>query len=173
MPSIADNRYVGWVYEFGESKAEVGVPTDNPVLPQLVDTSDVRHQTVKVVVDSAYRLGISPAVGARDMQLDPSGGSLIQFKAPEFIYLDRFRNEIGTSDQPNPEDFLDRAYYRARNIGYAGPARGGHRLPGNPPILQPAPERADQRHLALVARVCGLHRVEHQRARGDRRRIAG
>ena len=118
MPSIADNRYVGWVYEFGESKAEVGVPPDNPVLPQLVDTSDVRHQTVKVIVDSAYRLGIAPSVGVR-RSARSLGGNTIDFRAPEFIYLDRFRNEIGTSDQPNPAEFLDRAYYRARNLGYA------------------------------------------------------
>ena len=91
---------------------------EDPVF-RFGDASTNRQKLVRVTVSSDYGLGLSPQRGVTDSAFDASGNTFIQFLAPDFIYLDRYRNELGTSDDADLPSFIDRAFYRVRNVGYA------------------------------------------------------
>ncbi len=87
--------------------------------PTLVDTSANRGSKIRVVTGSAFQTGlkvqgqqgqvveqVSP--GNWSIPADFTGVKTVRVEAPEFIYLDRYLNELGTQDVPG-------AYYRARN----------------------------------------------------------
>lgn len=93
----------------------------------LQDTSEVRKRKIAVTVTSEYGPErVSPPAGTSIEDYDGTTQTFIDFSAPEFIYLDRYGVELGSSDDENIADFMDQAYYRARNLGYA--VRHGGRL---------------------------------------------
>jgi len=85
----------------------------------LVNVSTDRRSKIEVVVESEYGTQIvMPNAGTYTESYDSSGRTNIAFSSPEFIYLDRFGNELGSSESTNQASFLDRAVIRAKNIGY-------------------------------------------------------
>ncbi|WOO40081.1 LamG-like jellyroll fold domain-containing protein [Rubellicoccus peritrichatus] len=68
-----------------------------------------------VTVNSDYGgEDVSPQAGDNYYE----AGTSVNLTAPEYIYLDRFRNELGSSDD-NTTEFIDQAYYRLRCTGYS------------------------------------------------------
>jgi hypothetical protein len=99
----------GLQYLNGERTANHG---DIPARPFVVRFD----RPVVVQVESVYGANkVSPIVGPTKVPYE----SLQRFEAPEFIYLNRNREElpvIGELNDPDPDKI---SYYRARNLGYA------------------------------------------------------
>ncbi|MGI9244346.1 MAG: LamG-like jellyroll fold domain-containing protein, partial [Verrucomicrobiales bacterium] len=87
--------------------------------PTLAPANGSRRSKVRVEVDSTYVSGISPRVGLTIHDYDSTERSTLTFSAPAFIYLDRYRTELGSSDDADLPGFIDQAFYRMRNVGYA------------------------------------------------------
>lgn len=86
----------------------------------LQDASEPRQRKIQVNVTTAYGVNsITPPPGLTIYPYDGTSQSFIEFSAPEYVYLDRYGNELGSSDSPDLQDWLDQAFYRAHNVGYA------------------------------------------------------
>ncbi|MCP5522126.1 MAG: hypothetical protein H7A46_11340 [Verrucomicrobiales bacterium] len=82
-----------------------------------IDTA-ARRKFVAVNVISDYGgTDVIPNAGLSPAPYDPTGQTAVNFSAPRYVYLDRYRNELGT-DAAEIDQFSDRAFYRARCVGY-------------------------------------------------------
>ncbi|MCP5518275.1 MAG: hypothetical protein H7A45_13555 [Verrucomicrobiales bacterium] len=82
-----------------------------------IDTA-TRRKFVGVNVISDYgSADVVPNEGLTPAPYDPTGQTAVNFSAPRYVYLDRYRNELGT-DASEITQFTDRAFYRARCVGY-------------------------------------------------------
>ncbi len=80
------------------------------------------NKSTRIVATVTSRFGIgnrlTPPRGESLLVYSPDPQDVVTFSAPEYIYLDRLGNELGTSDDLNPSDFVGRAMFRARYDGY-------------------------------------------------------
>ncbi len=68
---------------------------------------------VNIAVESEYGAAyVTPAV-SNSFGAPP--GTVVKFYAPESIYLDRYMNELGSSDDDDADALAAQAFYRARN----------------------------------------------------------
>ena len=101
----------------------------------VIDTSGEAEEIADVLVDDALKaaaffrvaieslIGINTVFPANQISPLPTQGNVrpveastsITFNAPEFIYLDRFGNDL----DPNDEDLIGKAYYRVRFADYS------------------------------------------------------
>ena len=88
-----------------------GARTGSKVETHHLDNVEVSGTTlVHVVVESDYGADlVNPAVG----EYNYATGDTVQFTAPPFVYLDRYKNPL----EPTAENISKNAYYRARYQG--------------------------------------------------------
>ncbi len=85
------------------------------LIPAFAST-DVTHT---ITVNSQFGgTEVSPVAGVTTLTVDSTVDTVINFTAPEYVYLDRFMNELG-ADASEITNFSERVFYRARSVGYA------------------------------------------------------
>jgi hypothetical protein len=89
--------------------------------PALILSSAVGNTItgIEVTIQSDYGASfVSPAAGQTVEDYSEDSTDTLSFTAPQYVYLDRDGNELGSSDSANPSAFLGQAHYRAVNVGY-------------------------------------------------------
>lgn len=86
----------------------------------LQDASSTRREKIQVTVNSQYGVDVvTPQAGVSLYDYDGTSQSVVSFSAPQYIYLNRYGVELGSSDDDNQAEWIEEAVYRARNLGYA------------------------------------------------------
>ena len=81
--------------------------------PPLIDVSEKPAQFIVVTIETEFGADkVTPTVAQSG---DFVFGATVLFQAPEFVYFDRYMNEL----DPTPANIRDFAFYRARNVGFA------------------------------------------------------
>ncbi|MGJ8639305.1 MAG: LamG-like jellyroll fold domain-containing protein [Opitutaceae bacterium] len=102
-------------YASGIPNIGIGYSTQTGT-PTLIEDTGKPIQSVSVTIETEYGSDdVSPSVAESGFF---SHASEQRFEAPEFVYIDRYGNELGTSDDDTTQ-FLSDAYYRARCVGFA------------------------------------------------------
>ncbi|WOO41007.1 LamG domain-containing protein [Rubellicoccus peritrichatus] len=106
-PTVIDDEPVG--------NLAIGIRT-LPVATTFVDVIDKPQEGVRIDVTTAY--GAATVFPNAGTDIEFLKNDEVTFSAPLFVYLDRFGNELGTSDDSDVNSFIDQSYYRAKLTGY-------------------------------------------------------